>query len=146
MPPHPSVIATVQAAVQTSHPWDVDTALRRPGRFDRVMLVLPPDEPARMAVLRYHMRERPADGVDFRWLAAKTADYSGADLSHLCETATDYATEEAMTTGRPRPVSTADFRQAIKEVRPSTRPWFELARNEGRMYDDFLECLKDRRI
>lgn len=40
----------------TNHPWDVDTALRRPGRLDRTLLVLPPDAPAREAVLSFHLR------------------------------------------------------------------------------------------
>ena len=43
----------------TNHPWDVDSALRRPGRFDRMLLVLPPDGPARAAILRHHLRDRP---------------------------------------------------------------------------------------
>ena len=43
----------------TNHPWDVDSALRRPGRFDRMLLVLPPDGPAREAILRHHLRDRP---------------------------------------------------------------------------------------
>ncbi|HJZ02678.1 MAG TPA: tetratricopeptide repeat protein, partial [Streptosporangiaceae bacterium] len=39
----------------TNHPWDVDSALRRPGRFDRTLLVLPPDGAAREGVFRYHL-------------------------------------------------------------------------------------------
>ena len=136
----------------TNHPWDVDTALRRPGRFDRMMLVLPPDEPARMAALRYHLQNRPAEGVDLRWIASKTAEYSGADLAHLCETAAELAMDDAIRTGRPKPMSTEHFKKAMKEVRPSTRPWFEIARNyamfanEGGMYDDLLEYIKVNRI
>jgi AAA+ superfamily predicted ATPase len=136
----------------TNHPWDVDTALRRPGRLDRMMLVLPPDDPAREAILRYHLKDRPAGGVDVRWVAARTAEYSGADLAHLCETATEHAMEDAISSGRPRPITTDDFRKALKEVRPSTRPWFEVARNyamfanEGGMYDSLLEYLRVHRI
>jgi AAA+ superfamily predicted ATPase len=136
----------------TNHPWDVDTALRRPGRFDRMMLVLPPDEAARVTIVRYHLRNRPAEGVDVAWVAARTAEYSGADLAHLCETATEYAMEDAIRANRARPVSTQDFKRALKEVRPSTRPWFEVARNyamfanEGGMYDDLLEYLRANKI
>src|SRR5438874_6807306 len=39
----------------TNHPWDVDSAMLRPGRFDRMLLVLPPDLEARRAILRYHL-------------------------------------------------------------------------------------------
>lgn len=136
----------------TNHPWDVDTALRRPGRFDRMMLVLPPDEPARSAALQYHLQKRPAEGVDLRWIASKTVEYSGADLAHLCETAAELAMDDAIRTGKPKPMSTDHFKKAMREVRPSTRPWFEIARNyamfanEGGMYDDLLEYIKVNRI
>ena len=49
----------------TNHPWDIDTGLRRPGRLDRTLLVLPPDAAARESVLRLHSKDRPLDGVDF---------------------------------------------------------------------------------
>jgi SpoVK/Ycf46/Vps4 family AAA+-type ATPase len=136
----------------TNHPWDVDTALRRPGRFDRMMLVLPPDEPAREVILHTHLKGRPADGVDTRWVAAKTQEFSGADLAHLCEAAAEHAMEESISTGRARPITTADFRRAMKECRPSTRPWFEVARNyamfanEGGTYDELLEYLRANKI
>jgi len=56
----------------TNHPWDVDSALRRPGRFDRMLLVLPPDRAAREVILRSHCHGRPiGDDVDFGWLALK---------------------------------------------------------------------------
>ncbi|MDQ2799226.1 MAG: AAA family ATPase, partial [Armatimonadota bacterium] len=61
----------------TNQPWDIDTGLRRPGRLDRTLLVLPPDAPARESVLRLHSKDRPLEGVDFAALAAKTEDYSG---------------------------------------------------------------------
>ena len=65
----------------TNHPWDVDTALRRPGRFDRMVLVLPPDEPAREAIFKTHLRDRPVAGVDAGKLArAPTA--TRAPISH----------------------------------------------------------------
>jgi len=136
----------------TNHPWDVDTALRRPGRFDRTLLVLPPDAPARAAILRYHMGERPAEGVDLRWVSEKTDGHSGADLAHVVESAAEYAMEESIASGKPRPIRPNDFKRALKEIKPSTRPWFEVARNyamfanEGGTYDDLLEYIKARRI
>jgi hypothetical protein len=67
----------------TNHPWDVDVAFGRPGRFDRMLLVLPPDEAAREAILRYRLRERPMANVDASKLARKKDVWSGADLSYL---------------------------------------------------------------
>ncbi len=137
----------------TNHPWDVDTALRRPGRLDRMLLVLPPDEPARAAILRVHLRARPVDaGVDVDWLAARTADFSGADLAHLCDSAAELALEDAIATGDPRSLTMADFKRALKDVKGTTRPWFETARNfaqfanEGGVYDDLCDYLRQKKL
>jgi SpoVK/Ycf46/Vps4 family AAA+-type ATPase len=136
----------------TNHPWDVDTALLRPGRFDRVALVLPPDRTAREAILARAMQDRPVDSIDVPWLAQHTDHFSGADLVHLCETATEQAMEESLTTGRVRKIGMNDFRAALKELKPSTRAWFDTARNyvlfsnEGGAYDDLLAYMRDNRM
>lgn len=135
----------------SNHPWDVDVALRRPGRLDRTLLVLPPDRPARLDILRANVRDRPLEKVDIEWLATKTEDFSGADLVHLCESAAELAIEDSLATGRTRPIVMEDFKRALKEVRPSVRPWFETAKNyaqfanEGGVYDDLLSYLRARR-
>ena len=136
----------------TNHPWDVDSALRRAGRFDRMLLVLPPDRPAREAILEFHLRDRPLSGVDVPSIAARCEDFSGADLAHLCDSAAELAMEESVTTGKARPIGMSDFQRALKDVRPSTRSWFETARNfaqfanEGGMYDDLLAYMRARRF
>jgi len=136
----------------TNHPWDVDSALLRPGRFDRVALVLPPDRPAREAILHGNLKERPVADIDVAWLAQHTEQFSGADLVHLCETATEQAMEESLMTGRVRNIGMGDFRTALKEVKPSTRAWFETARNyamfanEGGAYDDLLVYMRQQRM
>jgi len=139
----------------TNHPWDVDTALRRPGRFDRMLLVLPPDEAAREAILRLNLRERPLAedvGREIPKLAARTRTYSGADLAHLGETTAEAAMEESMETGELRPISAKDLQRALKETKPSTRAWFEVAynyamfANEGGQYDDLLAYIKEHRL
>ncbi|MFG2191573.1 tetratricopeptide repeat protein [Streptomyces sp. NPDC048639] len=135
----------------TNHPWDVDTALRRPGRFDRTLLVLPPDEPAREAILRYHLRERPVAGIDVGKLVRRTDGFSGADLAHLCESASERALLDSVRTGEARMIGMSDLLEAAKQLRPSTDAWFASARNvamfsnEGGMYDDLLAYLKRKR-
>ena len=136
----------------TNHPWDVDTALRRPGRFDRMLLVLPPDPAAREAVLRYHLRDRPLAGVDLGSLVRRTDGYSGADLAHLCETAAERVLAEVMRTGTVRPIGMADLDAALLEVKPSTGPWLTSARNvamfanQDGSYDELLAYLKSRKL
>ncbi len=136
----------------TNHPWDVDTALRRPGRLDRTLLVLPPDANARKAILQLQSRQRPIDDIDFKWLAEKTAEFSGADLVHLFESAVELAMEDSLASGRVRPVGMNDFKKALKEIKPSTRAWFEIARNyamfanDGGTYDELLDYLRANRL
>jgi SpoVK/Ycf46/Vps4 family AAA+-type ATPase len=130
----------------------VDAALRRPGRLDRTLLVLPPDQPAREAILQYHLRERPVAGIDLGKLARRTDGYSGADLAHLCETAAERALLDSVRTGQARTIGMADLLAAAKEVRPSTDAWFATARNvalfanDGGTYDELLAYLKRKRM
>ncbi|MFD3567576.1 ATP-binding protein [Streptomyces sp. NPDC058667] len=135
----------------TNVPWDVDIALRRPGRLDRTLLVLPPDSTAREAILRYHLRERPIEAVDLGKLVKATEDFSGADLAHVCETAAEAALLDSARSGRVRLITTKDLLGAAKQIKPSTEPWFAAARNvamfanEGGLYDDLLAHLKRKR-
>jgi SpoVK/Ycf46/Vps4 family AAA+-type ATPase len=137
----------------TNHPWDVDTALRRPGRLDRTVLVLPPDQIARESVLNLNLKGRPIDNtIDVAAIAKQTNEFSGADLAHLVESAAEFAMEDSINTGKVRSITQNDFKRALREVRQSTRPWFEVARNyamfanEGGVYDDLLEYLKQNRM
>ena len=135
----------------TNHPWDVDPALRRPGRLDRTLLVLPPDRDAREAILRTHLRERPVERIDTRKLAKATDGYSGADLAHLCESASENALMDSVGSGKVRLIGMADFDQALAEIRPSIRPWLETARNVALYanasgeYDDLAKWLRKQR-
>jgi SpoVK/Ycf46/Vps4 family AAA+-type ATPase len=134
----------------TNHPWDVDTALRRPGRFDRMQLVLPPDTEARNVILAFHLRERPLGEIDIDAVAEATEMFSGADLAHICETAAEFALEDAIDTGVPRPIETQDLLRGVAEVSPSPVPWLQTARTyaefaeEGATYDELLAYLNER--
>jgi AAA+ superfamily predicted ATPase len=135
----------------TNHPWDVDPALRRPGRLDRTLLVLPPDREAREAILRTHLRDRPVERIDTRRLAKATDGFSGADLAHLCESASENALMESVGSGQVRMIGMADFEQALAEIRPSIGPWMETARNVALYanasgeYDDLAKWLRKQR-
>jgi AAA+ superfamily predicted ATPase len=136
----------------TNHPWDVDSALRRPGRFDRTLLVLPPDGKAREAVFRFHLRERPVGGIDLGKLSKITDGYSGADIAHICESAAERALLDSVRRGEPRLIGQADLEAAAAEVKPSLGTWFDTARNvalfanEGGAYDDLVAYLRKRRL
>lgn len=132
----------------TNAPWDVDPALRRPGRLDRMVLVLPPDAPAREAILRYHLTRRPVAGVDLAKLVRATEHFSGADLAHVVETAAESALAGSVSSGQIQPITMRELNVALKEVRPSTGAWFGVARNVAEFgndhgeYDELIAYLK----
>jgi SpoVK/Ycf46/Vps4 family AAA+-type ATPase len=135
----------------TNQPWDLDPALRRPGRFDRTVLVLPPDKAARSTILEFHLRERPLENIDIPKLAEQTSEFSGADLRLLCEAAAETALSDSIQQGVARPIRMTDFSVALSDIRPSTGPWFDAARNyalyanEGGEYDEMLGYIRRRK-
>jgi SpoVK/Ycf46/Vps4 family AAA+-type ATPase len=135
----------------TNHPWDVDPALRRLGRLDRTLLVLPPDQEAREAIFRYHLRDRPIENIDAARLAKRTDGYSGADIAHICDSAAEFALLESARSGQVRLISMADVERALGEVRPSIGPWLETARNvalfanDSGEYDDLARYIRKHR-
>ncbi len=132
----------------TNAPWHVDSAFRRPGRFDRVLFVPPPDETARKEILALLLKGKPQDHVELDKVAAKTHEFSGADLKAVIDFAVEDKLREVIRSGRPTPLSTKDLLAAAKAVRPTTREWFATARNhalyanQGGIYDDILEYMK----
>jgi SpoVK/Ycf46/Vps4 family AAA+-type ATPase len=132
----------------TNAPWHLDNAFRRPGRFDRILFVPPPDQPARASILKLMLTGKPSDGVDFDAIAKKTSDFSGADLKAVVDLAVESKLRDAMKSGKLEPVRTKDLTAAAGQVKPSTREWFATARNyalysnQGGVYDDILKFLK----
>jgi SpoVK/Ycf46/Vps4 family AAA+-type ATPase len=91
--------------------------------------VLPPDEPARRAILEHALGERPTERLDLVAVARQTEGFTGADLAHLAESAAEKAMMDSIRTGRARPITMRDLQSARREVRPSAGPWFDTARN-----------------
>lgn len=132
----------------TNAPWHLDSAFRRPGRFDRILFVPPPDAGARSAILRIHCHGKPVLDVDYDFLAKKTDQFSGADLKAVVDVAVEAKLREAMKAGVPSPLTTKDLQKAAGSVRATTKEWFSTARNyalysnQGGLYDDILKYLK----
>lgn len=132
----------------TNAPWHIDPAFRRPGRFDRVLFVPPPDVGARAEVLRLHLKGKPQESIDFDEIARKTPDFSGADLKAVVDQAIEGKLRAALKEGIPKPLTTKDLLAAAKALRPTTREWFSTARNhaiysnQGGIYDDVIKYLK----
>ena len=137
----------------TNHPWDVDTALRRPGRLDRTVLVLPPDAPARAAILRGALAERPVGGS--RRHQARAARPTAVRARTSCTSSSPRRrprSEESVRSGEMRPINQRQLEQAQREVTPSTRAWFGVAHNyalyanDGGQYDDLLAYIRTHKL
>lgn len=133
----------------TNVPWAVDPAFRRPGRFDRVVFIPPPDRDARVSILELLLAERPTDGdIDVRTLADRTNGFSGADLRELVETGVDEAIEESLDTAETVPLKMEHLKAALQERKATTVEWLTTARNYARysnesgQYDEVLEFLE----
>lgn len=133
----------------TNVPWAVDPAFRRPGRFDRMLFVPPPDREARRAILELLLAERPvAPGIDVGALVRATSGFSGADLRHLVETAADLAIAASIAQGSEVPIDGGHLSAARSEVKPTTLEWLTTARNyaryanEGGQYDEVLAFIE----
>jgi SpoVK/Ycf46/Vps4 family AAA+-type ATPase len=135
----------------SNHPWDIDSALLRPGRFDRSVLVPPPDQAAREAILRFHLRGKPTERLNLARVAKSTEGMSGADLALICEQGTEVAMEQSMNTGQLQPINQQHLEDAAHSVRPSIGEWLETARNyalygnESGSYDELAAYLRKRR-
>ncbi|MHC1579410.1 MAG: ATP-binding protein [Candidatus Alkanophagales archaeon] len=130
----------------TNSPWNIDPALMRPGRFDKLLFVPPPDFKARIEIFKIHLRGRPvASDVDLEALARLTEGYSGADIREICNDAATFPLEEALQ-GKPlREIRMEDFIKAIKGRKPSLSYWLRLAKAkimERRMEEFFPELLE----
>lgn len=131
----------------TNAPWHLDAAFRRPGRFDRMIFVPPPDLAGRAAVLDILLTGKPVEKLELATLAKKTDGFSGADLKALVETAIEAKLREVLKTGTPTPLTQKELQKALKRIRPTTLEWFSTARNyalyanQSGFYDDILHYL-----
>ncbi|MEM9633050.1 MAG: ATP-binding protein [Pseudomonadota bacterium] len=133
----------------TNVPWSIDSAFRRPGRFDRTLFVPPPDRVARKFILSGLLKDRPvSEKLDLEHVVEKCTGFSGADLSALVDTAVDIAIEESPSVDALVPLSTSHFQEAMQEVKSSVGEWLGQARsfseyaNSSGMYDDLAAFLK----
>lgn len=132
----------------TNSPWHMDPAFKRPGRFDRMIFVSPPDQPARSSILEIMLNDKPTERIDYQKVAKKTAEFSGADLKAMIDVSIEDKLSTAFETGVPEPIKTDDLLKAGKRMIPSTKEWFSKARNyalyanESGLYDSVLHYMK----
>lgn len=136
----------------TNTPWNLDPAFRRPGRFDRIIFVPPPDQESRNSILKLKLSNKPIDKIDFQALAKKSEHYSGADIDAIIDIAIEIKLEDSFKNGVPQPITTLDLLNALKKHKPSTQEWFNTAKNfalfanDSGLYDDILIYMKMKKI
>ncbi len=122
----------------TNRPDILDPALLRPGRFDRLVYVRPPDKKSRLAIFKIHTRDMPlSDDVDIEELAELTEGYVGADIEAICREAVMLAIRENINAEK---VEMRHFLEALKKIKPSV--------NEAMLnfYERFEERMKTERM
>jgi len=109
-------LSGVVVLAATNRPDILDPALLRPGRFDRVIYVPPPDEKVRLEIFKVHTKNMPLKNVSLEKLAKATDGYSGADIEALCREAALFALREDM---KAKYVTDKHFEKALKKIKPS---------------------------
>lgn len=101
----------------TNRPDILDSAILRPGRFDRIVYIPVPDEKGREKILNIHIKDMPLEkDINIKELAKKTQGYAGADLEAVCREAAMIALREDI---KNKTVSNLHFQKALEAVRPS---------------------------
>lgn len=132
----------------TNAPWHLDPAFRRPGRFDRIIFVEPPDVESRSTILQLILKDKPVENIDFQAIARKTEGFSGADLNALVDICIEERLTESFKTGSVAHIRNKDLLNAVSKHRPSTKEWFNTAKNyalyanDSGLYDEILHYLK----
>lgn len=104
----------------TNEPWALDEAVLRPGRFDEKVYVPLPDFDARLAILYYHLKDKPlSPDISLEEITQMLEGYSGADIRRICEKACDIPFVESVKTGAERDIEKRDILSAMQQVKPS---------------------------
>ncbi len=132
----------------TNRPWLLDVGIRRPGRFDKLIFVPPPDYEARKKILDIYLQNLVKTGMiddDLEklkeYLAERTETWSGADLMLLVDDAIEIPLLDAIKNSNRRKLKRDDFYKALEGRHSSIKPWFEEAVRACRRYseDELLE-------
>lgn len=134
------ILTNVVVIGATNRPDIIDPALLRPGRFDRILYVSPPDRDSRLQIIKIHTKKKPlADDVRIEQLADKTDGYTGADIASLSSAAVMLALrehiaiypdpKEAEIHAKELKISMKHFEDAMRKIRPLSRQELDMYKN-----------------
>ncbi len=133
----------------TNTPWQIDSALRRPGRFDKMIFVPPPDQAARIEIFKLNLADKPKEKIDFEMLARITDGFSGADIKQAVEETLEEILPEAIKKNKVIPLTTKNIEQAIRRTRCTVDEWFQTVKNyidyanQTGIYDEVKRYMKE---
>ena len=139
------ILTNVVIIAATNRPDIIDPALLRPGRFDRLLYVPPPDKQSRVHVLKIHTKKKPlADDVKIEVLADQTEGYTGADIAALASAAVMLALrehvakykdpKEAERTKEELKIHMSHFEEAMKKIRPLSKQEIDMYKNVSEQF------------
>jgi transitional endoplasmic reticulum ATPase len=139
------ILTNVVVIGATNRPDIIDPALLRPGRFDRILYVSPPDRDSRLQIIKIHTKKKPlAEDVNIEQLADKTDGYTGADISSLSSAAVMLALrehvdrypvpEEAEKNTQELKISMKHFEEAMVKIRPLSKQELDMYKNVAKQF------------
>jgi transitional endoplasmic reticulum ATPase len=153
------ILTNVVVIAATNRPDIIDPALLRPGRFDRLLYVPPPDRDSRLQIIRIHTKKKPlADGMDIDRLAGSTDGYTGADIASLSSAAVMLALREHVSKYKdPKEadshlqelkVHMKHFEEAMKKIRPLSNQELSMYKTIAQQFGkpEFREGMSRREI
>src|ERR687892_531482 len=153
------ILTNVVVIAATNRPDIIDPALLRPGRFDRLLYVPPPDRDSRLQIIRIHTRKKPlADDMDIDRLAGSTNGYTGADIASLSSAAVMLALrehvskykdpKEADSHRQELKIQMKHFEEAMKKIRPLSTQELAMYKRIAEQFGkpDFKEGVQRREI
>ncbi|MBI3576760.1 ATP-binding protein [Candidatus Gottesmanbacteria bacterium] len=129
----------------TNLPWEVDTALRRPGRFDKIIFVPPPDKQARIKLFELSLATKPHDDIDYESLVHMTKKFSAADITRICDEAAERSFKEAVKVGKTIPITQKLLVDVAQNSKSTITEWFSTVNNYIKYSNDsgFYNTVKD---
>jgi transitional endoplasmic reticulum ATPase len=139
------ILTNVVVIGATNRPDIIDPALLRPGRFDRILYVPPPDRESRVQIIKIHTKKKPlAEDVNIEELADKTDGYTGADIASLSSAAVMLALREHITKypdskeaekqTKYLKINMKHFEDAMKKIRPLSKQEVEMYKNAANKF------------
>jgi transitional endoplasmic reticulum ATPase len=140
------ILTNIVVIAATNRPDIIDTALLRPGRFDRLLYVPPPDEKSRIQILQIHTKKKPlAEDVKLEELAKQMEGYTGADIAAVASAAVMLAMrthiskyqdpKKAEEKAKDLKIGMQNFKDAMKKIRPLSTKELDTYKNIAEQFD-----------